>query len=94
MSDLHHDDHTDHADQDGATDQDSGPLSTQPGADPDDAEEIEADRQERLDPDNRPEDAEVDNTDREFDPEKGLYTDSEGYEQAEEKFPPIGGQGA
>jgi len=69
-------------------------LSTQPGADPEDAEEIEEERQERLDPDNRPEDAEVDNTDREFDAEKGMYTDSEGYEQAEERFPPLGEQGA
>jgi hypothetical protein len=66
----------------------------QPGADPEDAEEIEQERQERLDPENRPDGAEVDNTDREFDAEKGLYTDSEGYEQAEEKFPPIGEQGA
>jgi len=71
-----------------------GDLSQQPGADPDDAEEIEAERQERLDPDNRPEDAEVDNSDREFDAEKGMYTDSEGYEQAEERFPPLGEQGA
>jgi hypothetical protein len=69
-------------------------LSTQPGADPADVEEIEAERQERLDPENRPEDAEVDNTDREFDAEKGMYTDSEGYERAEEKFPPLGEQGA
>jgi hypothetical protein len=66
----------------------------QPGADPDDAEEIEADRQERLDPDNRPDGAEVDNTDRQFDAEKGLFEDSEGYERAEERFPPMGEQGA
>lgn len=72
----------------------SGQLSTQPGADPADAEEIEEERQERLDPDNRPEDAEVDNTDRDFDAEKGLFTDSEGYEEAEERFPPMGEQGA
>lgn len=70
----------------------SGP--TTPGADPEDAEQIEADRQERLDPDNRPDGAEVDNTDRKFDAEKGLYTDSEGYDEAEKRFPPIGGQGA
>lgn len=68
--------------------------TTTPGADPGEAEEIERDREERLDPDNRPEGAEVDNTDREFDAEKGLYTDSEGYEQAEERFPPAGEQGA
>ena len=37
----------------------------------------------------------MDNTDREFDAEKGLYTDSDGYiEQAEEQFPPLGEQGA
>ena len=73
---------------------DSGELSTQPGADPADQAEIEEVRQQRLDPDNRPDNAEVDNTDREFDAEKGLYTDSEGYEQAEAKFPPMGEQGA
>jgi len=76
----------------GEAEEESG--TRQPGADPEDAEEIEEERQERLDPDNRPEGAEVDNTDREFDAEKGLYTDSEGYDQADEKFPPIGGQGA
>jgi hypothetical protein len=65
-----------------------------PGADPEDAEQIAADREERLDPDNRPDGAEVDNTDRKFDAEKGLYTDSEGYEQAESRFPPSGAQGA
>jgi hypothetical protein len=84
----------DDADSSADSGADDGPLSTQPGADPADAEEIEEDRQERLDPDNRPEDAEVDNTDREFDAAKGMYTDSEGYEQAEERFPPMGEQGA
>ena len=76
----------------GEAEEESG--TKQPGADPADEEEIEADRQERLDPENRPDGAEVDNTDREFDAEKGLYTDSEGYDEAEEKFPPIGEQGA
>jgi hypothetical protein len=73
---------------------DSGELRTQPGAAPADEAEIEQERQERLDPENRPEHAEVDNSDREFDAEKGMYTDSEEYEQAEEKFPPMGEQGA
>jgi len=36
----------------------------------------------------------VDNTDREFDEEKGKFTDSEGYDEAEERFPPMGEQGA
>ncbi|HYF71856.1 MAG TPA: hypothetical protein VD864_03490 [Nocardioides sp.] len=57
-------------------------------------EEIEAERRERLDPENRPEQAEVDNTDRDFDVERGMFTDSEGYEEAEPRFPPEGEQGA
>ncbi|WP_028637321.1 hypothetical protein [Nocardioides sp. URHA0032] len=64
---------------------------------PDDAatdEEVEQERQERLGPENRPDEAEVDNTDREFDEEKGMFTDSEGYQEAEERFPPMGEQGA
>ena len=40
-------------------------------------DEIEAERQERTAPENRPEGAEVDNTDREFDPVQGQFTDSE-----------------
>ncbi len=59
-----------------------------------DEAEIEEARQERLDPVNRPDHVEVDNTDRDFDPEKGMFTDTEGYDEAEEKFPAIGEQGA
>jgi hypothetical protein len=59
-----------------------------------DDQEIEQERQERLDPQNRPDEAEVDNTDREFDEEKGRFTDSEGYDDAEKRFPPMGEQGA
>ena len=59
-----------------------------------DEADVEREREERLDPDNRPEAAEVDNTDREFDEEKGKFTDSEGYEEADERFPPMGEQGA
>ncbi len=40
-------------------------------------DEIEAERKERTSPENRPEGAEVDNTDREFDPVQGQFTDSE-----------------
>jgi len=40
-------------------------------------DEIEQERRERLDPDNRPETAEVDNTDREFDVPRGQFTDSD-----------------
>jgi hypothetical protein len=42
-----------------------------------DLEVIEEEREKRLDPDNRPENAEVDNTDRDFDVVKGQFTDSE-----------------
>jgi hypothetical protein len=66
----------------------------QPGADPEDEPEIEEERERRLDPDNRPDNVEVDNSDRDFDVEKGMFEDSEGYDEAEEKFPPLGGQGA
>ena len=78
----------------GADEEGETGKTAQPGADPEDAEEIEKERQERLDPENRPENVEVDNTDREFDPEKGMFTDSEGYDEAEAKFPGIGDQGA
>ena len=64
------------------------------GADPEDEAAIEEERQRRLDPDNRPDGVEVDNTDRDFDAEKGMFTDAEGYDEAEAKFPPVGEQGA
>ena len=44
---------------------------------PEELDEIEAERKERLDPDNRPENAEVDNTDRDFDTTIGQFTDHE-----------------
>ena len=47
-----------------------------------DVEQLEREREERLDPANRPEGAEVDNTGRDFDPEVGLFTDSDGYDEA------------
>jgi hypothetical protein len=40
-------------------------------------DEIEAERERRLDPDNRPDNAEVDNTDRDFDATRGQFTDSD-----------------
>lgn len=90
--------HAADADADGASGEDDGepaqPETRQPGADPEDEAEIEEERQERLDPDNRPDNAEVDNTDRDFDPEKGMFTDAEGYDEAEAKFPAAGEQGA
>lgn len=35
--------------------------------------EIEEERERRLDPENRPENAEVDNTQRDFDPDEGEF---------------------
>ncbi|HET8605184.1 MAG TPA: hypothetical protein VFM09_14745 [Marmoricola sp.] len=50
--------------------------------------QIEQERKERLDPDNRPPNAEVDNTDREFDVEHGRFTDSEPPEGGDLEFDP------
>ncbi|MFC5731084.1 MULTISPECIES: hypothetical protein [Nocardioides] len=57
-------------------------------------EQLQEERAERLDPRNRPENAEVDNTDRELDVEKGMFTDESGYEDAPRKYPPADEQGA
>lgn len=57
-------------------------------------EEIQADRAERLAPENRPENSEVDNSGRVFDERKAMFTDEEGYEDAPEKFPSASEQGA
>ena len=49
---------------------------------PDDVvEQIEEERERRLDPENRPDGAEVDNTHRDFDSEAGMFTDQPGYEK-------------
>ena len=66
-------------------DTDTKPSDTSDDTSSDDGEElsqeqideIEAERGERLDPDNRPENAEVDNTDRDFDTTTGQFTDHE-----------------
>jgi hypothetical protein len=46
----------------------------------DEVQEIEEDRKRRLDPDSRPEGAEVDNTQRTFDTDTGLFTDSDDHD--------------
>lgn len=46
--------------------------------------EMEEERERRLDPDNRPEGAEVDNTHREFDSSTGHFTDSDEHDQGED----------
>ena len=52
----------------------------------DEVQAIEEERQRRLDAENRPDNAEVDNTHRDFDPEAGMFTDSEGYDQAARQY--------
>lgn len=60
-------------------------LGIDPKADPDEetVEKIEEEREKRLDPDNRPEGAEVDNTDRDFDVDRGQFTDADDYDESE-----------
>jgi len=52
-----------------------------PTSEPDDQtrQEMEQVREERLAPENRPDGAEVDNTDRTFDTDRGMFTDNEDY---------------
>jgi hypothetical protein len=58
-------------------------------APPDDVvQEIEEERARRLDPANRPEGAEVDNTHRDFDSEAGMFTDEPGYERLSDEDKP------
>ncbi|MET0838781.1 MAG: hypothetical protein ABWY19_08380 [Marmoricola sp.] len=60
-------------------------LGIEPDKEPDDEtkQEMEEERERRLDPDNRPDGAEVDNTDRTFDVDHGQFTDSEDYDESE-----------
>jgi hypothetical protein len=60
-------------------------LGIDPHEQPDERarEEMEQERQRRLDPENRPDAAEVDNTGRTFDHERGRFTDSEDYDDRE-----------
>ena len=51
-------------------------------------DQILKEREERLAPENRPENSEVSNAGREFDDRKGMFTDEEGYEEAEEVYDP------
>ncbi|MCW2835482.1 MAG: hypothetical protein JWN68_3435 [Nocardioides sp.] len=59
--------------------------------DPDDVpqetiERLDAEREERLDPDNRSENVEVDNTDRTFDPDAGRFTDDPDHDPEDQPF--------
>lgn len=56
----------------------------------DEREQLEKEREERLDPENRPVNAEVDNSAREFDAEKGDFTYAAGEEPgAVERTTPV-----
>ncbi len=52
-------------------------YSTDDEVSEEEAEKLEKEREERLDPDNRPDNALVDNTQREFDPEEGFQVPGE-----------------
>jgi hypothetical protein len=60
-------------------------LGIEPDAEPDEEtkQDMEEEREHRLDPDNRPDGAEVDNTERTFDHERGQFTDSDEYDDSE-----------
>jgi len=49
-------------------------------------QEIEEERERRLDPDNRPDNAEVDNTHRDFDTDTGYFTDSDGHDESDAPY--------
>jgi hypothetical protein len=48
----------------------------------DEVKAMEEERERRLDPDNRPDDAEVDNTHRTFDSDTGHFTDSDDFDES------------
>lgn len=48
--------------------------------------EMEEERAERLDPDNRPDGAEVDNTQKDFDVEAGMFTDNDDYDENDKPY--------
>ncbi len=57
-------------------------------------DQLMEERRERLTAENRDENTSVDNTQRDFDVEKGMFTDDPDYDTAEKKFPPLGEGGA
>ena len=67
--------------QDEQDEQDGAGEKEQP-----DQEQVLQEREERLDPDNRPDNVEVDNTDRTFDPETGFFEDRDEHDSAPKQF--------
>jgi hypothetical protein len=56
-------------------------------------DQLERERQERLDPDKRPDNVEVDNSQRTFNPETGLFEDTDLEPPAEAPFPTESAEG-
>lgn len=58
-------------------------LGIQPDKEPDDEtkQDMDEERERRLDPDNRPDDVEIDNTQRTFDTDRGMFTDNDDYDE-------------
>ena len=95
MSDVQRDTEQPESGDEGSTILDGGGIDTDaragrslgidPNEEPDEQtkQEMEEERQRRLDPENRPDGAEVDNTGRTFDVERGQFTDSEDYDESE-----------
>jgi hypothetical protein len=54
----------------------------------DEVQAIEDERERRLDADHRPDNAEVDNTHRDFDSSVGMFTDSDDYDASDERYAP------
>jgi len=69
------------AGQDDQAEQDDAGEKEQP-----DQEQVLKEREERLDPENRPDNVEVDNTDRTFDPETGFFEDQDEHDSAPKQF--------
>jgi hypothetical protein len=73
-------DQDDSGSDEGSSNPDVTTSDTDSGVSDEEAEQLEKERQERLDPDNRPTNAVVDNTGREFDGEKDDFTYAPGEE--------------
>ena len=69
------------AEQDDRAERDDAGEKEQP-----DQEQVLQEREERLDPNNRPDNVEVDNTDRTFDPETGFFEDRDEHDSAPKQF--------
>lgn len=61
-------------------------LPTQDDVPAETVEAIEKEREERLDPENRPDGTEIDNTGRTFDSGAGKFTDDDEYDSSERPF--------